>query len=193
MKPIYQGCMEKGIQHVATHAAEAAVGGGSRTSLNGKVKSSWEYANLQKPNNDASGYIKPKATNDKGASTTTQQQKMVVNNIKQTTTGTGTSTNNNYLGQKLKPQPLENTSTISSSLNAASSTTIFASIWSKFSATCNEAKQQKILQKQASTSTTTAAASTSSNGNANSNNVTTTNRKKRKSKKNSNSSSNVAK
>ncbi|TMW48683.1 hypothetical protein DOY81_006226 [Sarcophaga bullata] len=40
MKPIYQGCMEKGIQHVATHAAEAAVGGGSRTSLNGKVKSS---------------------------------------------------------------------------------------------------------------------------------------------------------
>lgn len=40
MKPVYQGCMEKGIQHVATHAAEAAVGGGSRTSLNGKLKSS---------------------------------------------------------------------------------------------------------------------------------------------------------
>lgn len=41
MKPIYQGCMEKGIQHVATHAAEHVVGGGrGSTSLNGKVKSS---------------------------------------------------------------------------------------------------------------------------------------------------------
>lgn len=42
MKPIYQGCMEKGIQHVATHAAEAAVGGvGPRSqAINGKVKKS---------------------------------------------------------------------------------------------------------------------------------------------------------
>ncbi|XP_067617278.1 atlastin [Eurosta solidaginis] len=41
MKPIYQGCMEKGIQHVATHAAEAAVGGRTTSpSMNGKVKKS---------------------------------------------------------------------------------------------------------------------------------------------------------
>ncbi|XP_055848492.1 atlastin isoform X1 [Episyrphus balteatus] len=40
MKPVYQGCMEKGIQHVATHAAEAAVGGRSAGSINGKVKKS---------------------------------------------------------------------------------------------------------------------------------------------------------
>jgi len=53
MKPIYQGCMEKGIQHVATHAAEVAVGSSSSTTgnsrqqrsqrspaANGKVKSS---------------------------------------------------------------------------------------------------------------------------------------------------------
>ncbi|XP_055700129.1 atlastin isoform X2 [Phlebotomus papatasi] len=50
LKPFYQGCMEKGIQHVATHAVETSVGGGtnrqnsSRTSRehasNGKVKSS---------------------------------------------------------------------------------------------------------------------------------------------------------
>nr|AFK29239.1 atlastin1 [Drosophila buzzatii] len=46
MRPIYQGCMEKGIQHVATHATEAAIGGsssGSRSSanaVNGKVKRS---------------------------------------------------------------------------------------------------------------------------------------------------------
>ncbi|XP_055380890.1 atlastin [Condylostylus longicornis] len=44
MKPIYEGCMEKGIQHVATHAAEAAIGANSslsrQTSMNGKVKKS---------------------------------------------------------------------------------------------------------------------------------------------------------
>ncbi|KAH8242663.1 hypothetical protein KR032_000949 [Drosophila birchii] len=49
MRPIYHGCMEKGIQHVATHATEMAVGGGgkagyrSQTSVNasnGKVKRS---------------------------------------------------------------------------------------------------------------------------------------------------------
>ncbi|XP_064556647.1 atlastin [Drosophila montana] len=48
MRPIYQGCMEKGIQHVATHAAEAAIGGGGNASgsrspanaVNGKVKRS---------------------------------------------------------------------------------------------------------------------------------------------------------
>lgn len=56
MKPVYQSCMEKGIQHVATHAAEVAVGGSSSTSpirkspkndgrgskinYNGKLKSS---------------------------------------------------------------------------------------------------------------------------------------------------------
>lgn len=40
MKPVYQGCMEKGIQHVATHAAEAAVGGRPARSINGKVKNS---------------------------------------------------------------------------------------------------------------------------------------------------------
>lgn len=62
MKPVYQGCMEKGIQHVATHATEAVVGGGtgfsavtgsglkqgrspkgltsSATNFNGKLKSS---------------------------------------------------------------------------------------------------------------------------------------------------------
>ncbi|XP_023303975.2 uncharacterized protein LOC111685920 [Lucilia cuprina] len=152
---------------------------------------------MQKNQNDASGYKKPKATiNDKEPSTASsaakqqqqQQQKMVVNNSKQTTT-TGTSTNNNYLGHKNQTQPIETTS-----LNAASAT-LFASIWSKFSATCNEAKQQKILQKQqASKIPTAAAASTSpttSNGNANGNNVT--NRKKRKSKKNSNSTLNMTK
>ncbi|TDG44126.1 hypothetical protein AWZ03_009457 [Drosophila navojoa] len=46
MRPIYQGCMEKGIQHVATHATEAAIGGSSSggrstaSALNGKVKRS---------------------------------------------------------------------------------------------------------------------------------------------------------
>jgi len=48
MRPIYHGCMEKGIHHVATHATEMAVGGGaasyrSQTSVNasnGKVKRS---------------------------------------------------------------------------------------------------------------------------------------------------------
>lgn len=49
MRPIYHGCMEKGIQHVATHAAEAAVGGGgvnlqrstsTSATLNGKLKKS---------------------------------------------------------------------------------------------------------------------------------------------------------
>lgn len=42
MRPIYQGCMEKGIQHVATHAAEAAVSAGSSSTrshvINGKLK-----------------------------------------------------------------------------------------------------------------------------------------------------------
>uniref|UniRef100_A0A0K8TP26 Putative conserved plasma membrane protein n=1 Tax=Tabanus bromius TaxID=304241 RepID=A0A0K8TP26_TABBR len=42
MKPVYQGCIEKGIQHVATHAAEAAVGEGSSSArshaINGKLK-----------------------------------------------------------------------------------------------------------------------------------------------------------
>uniref|UniRef100_A0A2M4A1Q3 Putative conserved plasma membrane protein n=1 Tax=Anopheles triannulatus TaxID=58253 RepID=A0A2M4A1Q3_9DIPT len=48
MKPIYQSCMEKGIQHVATHATEYAISGGAsatsggqgRRQLNGKVKHS---------------------------------------------------------------------------------------------------------------------------------------------------------
>ncbi|XP_022209542.2 atlastin [Drosophila obscura] len=49
MRPIYHGCMEKGIHHVATHATEMAVGGGgaagyrSQSSVNasnGKVKRS---------------------------------------------------------------------------------------------------------------------------------------------------------
>lgn len=40
MRPIYQGCMEKGIQHVATHAAEVAVGAGGASVVNGKVKRS---------------------------------------------------------------------------------------------------------------------------------------------------------
>lgn len=47
MKPIYQGCMEKSIQHVATVATEQALGGsvGNRSgAMNGKVKKSWEYA-----------------------------------------------------------------------------------------------------------------------------------------------------
>uniref|UniRef100_A0A182YAR7 Uncharacterized protein n=1 Tax=Anopheles stephensi TaxID=30069 RepID=A0A182YAR7_ANOST len=45
MKPIYQSCMEKGIQHVATHATEYAISGnvggvGGGRQLNGKVKHS---------------------------------------------------------------------------------------------------------------------------------------------------------
>lgn len=42
MRPVYQGCMEKGIQHVATQAAEAAVGGGipGNRTINGKLKKS---------------------------------------------------------------------------------------------------------------------------------------------------------
>ncbi|XP_059611226.1 atlastin isoform X2 [Phlebotomus argentipes] len=50
LKPFYQGCMEKGIQHVATHAVETSVGGGTNRqsqrhrnrehAANGKVKSS---------------------------------------------------------------------------------------------------------------------------------------------------------
>ncbi|KAL9693081.1 hypothetical protein quinque_012366 [Culex quinquefasciatus] len=53
MKPIYQSCMEKGIQHVANHATEYAIGGAGAASptgsgagsprgrqLNGKVKHS---------------------------------------------------------------------------------------------------------------------------------------------------------
>lgn len=58
MKPVYQGCMEKGIQHVATQAAEVAVGGSrpNRSAAspprsqhqNGKVKRSWEYATVVK-------------------------------------------------------------------------------------------------------------------------------------------------
>jgi len=42
MKPIYHGCMEKGIQHVATHAADAAINGGRspRETYNGKIKRS---------------------------------------------------------------------------------------------------------------------------------------------------------
>lgn len=56
MEPMYEGCLEKGVQHVATQAAQAAVGAavaspasqarakkaGSTTSahVNGKVKSS---------------------------------------------------------------------------------------------------------------------------------------------------------
>ncbi|XP_055590257.1 atlastin [Uranotaenia lowii] len=49
MKPIYQSCMEKGIQHVANHATEYAIGGGpsvptssrsAQRQLNGKVKHS---------------------------------------------------------------------------------------------------------------------------------------------------------
>lgn len=59
LKPFYQGCMEKGIQHVATQAVETSVGGGtnrqnSRRSRehasNGKVKSSWEYVNARQQN-----------------------------------------------------------------------------------------------------------------------------------------------
>lgn len=49
MKPIYQGCMERGIQHVAEHAADAALGtsisssrrtGTKSPTINGKVKRS---------------------------------------------------------------------------------------------------------------------------------------------------------
>lgn len=49
MKPIYQGCMEKSIQHVATVATEQALGGsvgkdGAKRSgskaMNGKIKKS---------------------------------------------------------------------------------------------------------------------------------------------------------
>lgn len=53
MKPIYQTCMEKGIQHVATHATDAATGRRGTTppasshTPNGKVKHSWEYANVR--------------------------------------------------------------------------------------------------------------------------------------------------
>lgn len=61
MKPVYQSCMEKGIQHVATHATEYAISGGpsspsSRSAgsrqLNGKVKHSWEYASSGSSNDD---------------------------------------------------------------------------------------------------------------------------------------------
>lgn len=47
MKPIYQTCMEKGIQHVATHAVDATTGRRGQTppststyTPNGKVKHS---------------------------------------------------------------------------------------------------------------------------------------------------------
>ncbi|XP_058467288.1 atlastin [Malaya genurostris] len=47
MKPVYQSCMEKGIQHVASHATEYAIGGNAPTArspgarqVNGKVKHS---------------------------------------------------------------------------------------------------------------------------------------------------------
>uniref|UniRef100_A0AAG5CQ62 GB1/RHD3-type G domain-containing protein n=1 Tax=Anopheles atroparvus TaxID=41427 RepID=A0AAG5CQ62_ANOAO len=47
MKPVYQSCMEKGIQHVATHATEYAINGGANATgrpgsrqQNGKVKHS---------------------------------------------------------------------------------------------------------------------------------------------------------
>uniref|UniRef100_A0A023EUV9 Putative guanylate-binding protein n=1 Tax=Aedes albopictus TaxID=7160 RepID=A0A023EUV9_AEDAL len=50
MKPVYQSCMEKGIQHVATHATEYAISGGASSpssrsgagsrQMNGKVKRS---------------------------------------------------------------------------------------------------------------------------------------------------------
>lgn len=57
LKPIYEGCMEKGVQHVATHATAAALGttaspsgSANRSShANGKVKHSWGYANNNDP------------------------------------------------------------------------------------------------------------------------------------------------
>lgn len=59
MKPIYQTCMEKGIQHVATHAVEtitstSSVQSNSPPTSNGKLKHSWEYANARQQNNQHS-------------------------------------------------------------------------------------------------------------------------------------------
>lgn len=47
MKPIYEGCMEKGVQHVTTQATAQIVNAAtsSRSHANGRIKSSWEYAN----------------------------------------------------------------------------------------------------------------------------------------------------
>lgn len=48
MRPVYQGCMERGIQHVAGAAVAGATGVSMNRmtshTTNGKVKSSWEYA-----------------------------------------------------------------------------------------------------------------------------------------------------
>lgn len=42
MKPIYEGCMEKGVQHVTTQATAQIVNAAasSRSHANGKIKSS---------------------------------------------------------------------------------------------------------------------------------------------------------
>lgn len=54
MKPIYEGCMEKGVQHVTTQATAQIVSAAasSRSHANGKVKSSWNYANNSSSNNN---------------------------------------------------------------------------------------------------------------------------------------------
>lgn len=54
MKPIYEGCMEKGVQHVTTQATAQLVSAAasSRSHANGKIKSSWNYANNCKNNNN---------------------------------------------------------------------------------------------------------------------------------------------
>lgn len=60
MKPVYEGCIEKGTQQIATHATNVALGGNRgggdfsrQTSFshhsNGKVKSSWGYAQSSGP------------------------------------------------------------------------------------------------------------------------------------------------
>lgn len=99
-----------------------------------------------------------------------------------------TPTNNNYIE---KPQKLKQTSVNNNATNAANATA-FGNIWSKFSASCSDAKQQKLLQKQQQQqqkqnmiSKTLQAANPSGGGDSTlPSNVT--NRKKRKSKKNNN-------
>uniref|UniRef100_A0A1A9ZZN1 GB1/RHD3-type G domain-containing protein n=1 Tax=Glossina pallidipes TaxID=7398 RepID=A0A1A9ZZN1_GLOPL len=174
MKPVYQGCISKGIQHVATQATEHAVGGSSSrcstAELNGQLKQQRKQQHQQETI----------ATKNSISNKSEQRQKDIA--------PPSTPTNNNYIE---KPQKLKQTSVNNNATNAANATA-FGNIWSKFSASCSDAKQQKLLQKQQQQqqkqnmiSKTLQAANPSGGGDSTlPSNVT--NRKKRKSKKNNN-------
>lgn len=173
MKPIYQGCMEKGIQHVATHAAEAAIGGRTASSaMNGKVKKSWEYAQRSLQQQQQQQQLQQKnQTNSKGK-----------------TAATKTNNNNNVTQQKIT-RAAATASYSGGDIGDTAGKTMITQIWSRIigassSAQMNFAQTANAAAHQYATVTTPNGEANSSSGSNTTNiNNAASNRKKRRAKK----------